>query len=587
MLRSNLIIILLFTVAGLIACTIGVAGPEATSTGRAMLWKTRDIAGYPDNYLEWNTESAYSFLYVRDFRDSLAWMGFNEKGFCVVNSYVEREIEDRPIFNNGTLIFHLLGNCATIEDMDVLMDSLNISDQILSGNFGVIDSTGAAAMYEISWTHVAKYDAAESAEGYIIRTNFSEISGGTDGIERYNRSNAIIGGLVEAERLNPGSLFEEHFRDFSDESSEPVPVPYYDRWFYNRPWGYIKTADSICRGIAASGTVFEGVLPGEPAYTTAMYSLLGNPASTVFLPYFPIGEPPHQATPLTGMQLTSRANQIKSLLFNFPLNSYYIDSFNLRQPGETRLFDILPYFDAAMYDQSTAFLVEWRQGNANLDEALVHSEYWANEAMQLLEDIDQYISSELQANFEANVTEGGYPLSVTFSDMTPHYPVNLSWDFDNDGVIDITDMETPNWVYNTPGTYSVRLFVSSASGEDELIREEYIQVNETEAGTNDLLPLPLLYGSFPNPANLADRHTGVGISFYLPESISNIQIDIFDPKGKRVISKVFLDTLSAGDNLWHWDCRSGAGDSVSSGVYLYRLKLPGYKNISGKLTVIR
>jgi len=159
--RILITFLLLAIGVGIFACTIGVASGEVTSSGRAMLWKTRDIASFPENYLEWNDESTYGFLYVRDERDSLAWMGVNEKGFCIANSYVEREINNRPIFNNGTLIYHLLGNCATISDMDALLDTLNISDQVLSGNFGVIDSTGAAAMYEISWTEVEKYDAAE------------------------------------------------------------------------------------------------------------------------------------------------------------------------------------------------------------------------------------------------------------------------------------------------------------------------------------------------------------------------------------------------------------------------------------------
>ncbi len=572
----------------MIACTIGVASGDVTASGRALLWKTRDIASYPQNYLDWNEESEYGFLYVRDLRDSLAWMGVNEKGFCIANSYVEREIDDRPIFNNGSLIFHLLGNCATISEMDSILDTLNISEQVLSGNFGVIDSTGAAAMYEISWTEVEKYDTMESSEGYIIRTNFSLISGGSNGIERYNRSQQIISNLVNENRLKTSNLLQEHFRDFSDENSEPVTVPFYDRWNLDRPWGYIKTNDSICRGIAASTAIFEGVLPNEPVQSTAMYALLGNPATSVFLPYFPIGMPPHQATSLTGMQLTTRANEIKNLLYNFPENSYYIDSFNLLQSDSTRVFDQILPFDAGMVAETYSFLEEWRAGYASIDDVVIHSEYWVNQGMMLLEDLDCCISDQINADFEANIYIGGYPLTVVFSNQTSHYTNNIYWDFNNDGIYDAAGLETPTWIYTTVGTYSVRLLVSNNANSDEIIRYNYIHVNETSIDEINLLPSPRLIGNFPNPFQVGNnRNNSTEILFYLPEHAEKVKVDIYSPRGRKIFSQVFKDTLYAGEHRWRWNGIDKKGNIVASGIYLYRLKVPGYKNQAKKMTVIR
>jgi len=573
---------------GIFACTIGVASGEVTSSGRAMLWKTRDIASFPENYLEWNDESAYGFLYVRDERDSLAWMGVNEKGFCIANSYVERESNDRPIFNNGSLIYHLLGNCATISDMDTILDTLNISDQILSGNFGVIDSTGAAAMYEISWTEVEKYDAAETDDGYIIRTNFSLISGGNEGIERYTRSNEIISELVQHNMLNAGNLMQSHFRDFSNEYSAGVDVPYYDRWLYNRPWGYIKTNDSICRGIAASSALFEGVMPGEFARTTTMYTLLGNPATSVFLPYFPIGEPPHQATPETGMQLTFRANMIKSQLFNFPDNSYYVDSFNLLEPDSMRVFDIILPFDENMVTETEEFVTSWREGNATDTDAEVHSEIMVNDALTALFNLDQHISRDMKAKFEANVYSGGYPLTVVFSNKTRHYASEIYWDFNNDGVIDAINQETPAWTYYLPGTYSVRLVVGNANGSDELILEDLINVTNTSTDELYLESVPQLLGNFPNPLLLnEDRSHETEILFYLPETKKKVKMTIYNQRGRKVISKIYSDTLSAGQHRWRWDGIDHKGKIVGSGVYIYQLKVPGYKKCTRKLTILR
>lgn len=585
--KAAFLITMFLLISAAYACTIGVASPDITSNGRAMLWKTRDIGSFPDNFLDWNQDSVYSFLYVRDSRDSLAWMGVNDQGFCIANSFVQRQVEDRPIFNNGLLIYYLLGNCASIEQMDALLDTLDITSQVLSGNFGVIDASGAAAVYEISWNQVQKYDAAQADEGYIIRTNFSLITGGDEGIERYNRSQDIINNLAAEDNLNANALIQQHFRDFSDEDSQQIDIPFYDRWFYDRPWGYIKTNDSICRAIAASAAVFTGVLPDEPPQSTSMYALLGNPATSVFLPYFPIDEPPHQATNITGMQLTTAANHIKEAIFNFTENSYYIDSFNLYQPDEEKIFDIVLPFDQQMYDATEQFLIDWRNGNAQEDDALVHSEYWVNAAMAELDSVQSVISHEVIADFDADIYSGGYPLTVNFYDQTIHNPTDISWDFDNNGTIDASNLENVSWVYSQPGDYSVRLLVSNNSSSQELIKENFIHVNQSPVTDNELPAYPSIIGCYPNPLSTNLRSCNPRIQFYLPEAAAGVMIDLFSITGRKVKSHTFADTLAPGYNSWYFDGIDKKGNLLPSGVYLYRLKVPGYRILSNKLVITR
>ncbi|MDP8321934.1 MAG: hypothetical protein RAO94_06255 [Candidatus Stygibacter australis] len=102
-------------------------------------------------------------------------MEAHEKKVCLANSYVEHEIDDRPIFNNGTLILHLLGIVLQLLIWIRFWNKWNTTNQVQSGNFVVIDSTGFAALYEIPWTEVEKYDVAETEEGYVIRTYFPMI----------------------------------------------------------------------------------------------------------------------------------------------------------------------------------------------------------------------------------------------------------------------------------------------------------------------------------------------------------------------------------------------------------------------------
>ena len=569
------------------SCTIGIASGDVTSNGRPLIWKTRDIASFPDNMLAWDENSDIGFIYVKDFRDSLAWMGMNQKGFCIVNSFVERQVQ-RPIFNNGSLMFHLLGNCATIAEMDALLDTLNISDQVLSGNFAVMDSTGSVAMYEISWTEIDKYDVADVDDGYLVRTNFSLISGGDDGIERYQRSVMIIDELIAGDNLDAAHLMQDHVRDFSDDLSNPVNVPYEGKWFNDRPWGYIKSNVSIARGIAASSVIMEGLIPDEKAETTTMYALLGQPAVSVFLPFWAIGSLPMQVIGENSSQITDSANLLKNMIFNYPQNSYYVDSYNLLEDGHERIWDHLFPFEEEMRTAVAEFIPQWRNGILTADNAELLSEEWAYRGAVLLDSLTAYVSMQVEADFSVVNNSGGAPLTVFFQEKSRHYPNAFQWDFDNDGTYDMVGETNPLWTYQNPGTYSVRLFASNAVSDDEYILEGIIQVNDSPANETELSPIPLLLGNYPNPFIMSDQRTAsTQINFYLPQAGSDVVLDIYNQRGQKVLQKEFADTLKAGLQSWNWDGRNSNGSYVSSGIYLYKLSSGAFQSETGKLTVIK
>jgi len=66
------------------------------------------------------------------------------------------------------------------------------------------------------------------------------------------------------------------------------------------------------------------------------------------------------------------------------------------------------------------------------------------------------------ANFKANTTRGNAPLSVTFTDLSQN-ATSWSWDFDNNGQSDST-VQSPVYVYENSGAYTVNLTVSNANG---------------------------------------------------------------------------------------------------------------------------
>ena len=80
------------------------------------------------------------------------------------------------------------------------------------------------------------------------------------------------------------------------------------------------------------------------------------------------------------------------------------------------------------------------------------------------------------AEFSATPTSGTTPLTVQFTDNSTSTPTAWSWDFDNDGIEDSTE-QNPSHIYTTPGTYSVKLTVSNAGGNDSIIKTDYITVS--------------------------------------------------------------------------------------------------------------
>jgi PKD repeat protein len=83
------------------------------------------------------------------------------------------------------------------------------------------------------------------------------------------------------------------------------------------------------------------------------------------------------------------------------------------------------------------------------------------------------------AAFSGDTLSGPAPLTVNFTDASTNTPTSWAWDFDNSGSTDSTS-QNPSNVYSTPGTYTVKLTATNATGSDDEIKTGYITV--TSAG---------------------------------------------------------------------------------------------------------
>ena len=137
----------------------------------------------------------------------------------------------------------------------------------------------------------------------------------------------------------------------------------------------------------------------------------------------------------------------------------------------------------------------------------------------------------------------------------------------------IAALETAEYSDRTalPGS-SYSYYISAVSGGAEIFRSTTVKLA--------LPPRPVtLYQNFPNPFNPSTT-----ISFFIPER-SPVRLDIFDTGGKRV-NTLLQDIKPPGRYDIEWNGINSRGNTVSSGVYFYRLTA-GRKTLTRKLVLMR
>ena len=77
------------------------------------------------------------------------------------------------------------------------------------------------------------------------------------------------------------------------------------------------------------------------------------------------------------------------------------------------------------------------------------------------------------ANFSANYTSSCNPLVVQFTDLSTNSPTSWSWNLGNSTT---STLQNPSTTYTTPGTYTVTLTVSNASGTNAKTITGYITI---------------------------------------------------------------------------------------------------------------
>jgi len=343
-------------------CTIGVASGKATEDGRPLLWKTRDYKS-DYNILFYTETNRYNFIsnITTSYGFNKSWMGVNEKGFAILNSLSSdlKKSENGP--GNGDFMHIALAFCSTVAEFQDLLDRTNISGRTTNANFGVIDSTGAAMIFETAGKEYWKFDANDSdqsPEGYVLRTNFSFNGGGKGGLQRFERTNKLIKDFYSGDSLNYKSIIRYQMRDLVDRDNQKIAIPWEGRWGES-PVGYIHCTNSISRPTSIGAAVFHGVKEGELARLTTMWTIIGQPAASIATPYWPIGKASKLSSHEKRSGLFNITAKIKNQLFDYR-NKNFINTNKLRNNNGTGLWNYTFKVEDEIFAVTKECIQNWR-----------------------------------------------------------------------------------------------------------------------------------------------------------------------------------------------------------------------------------
>jgi len=189
------------------------------------------------------------------------------------------------------------------------------------------------------------------------------------------------------------------------------------------------------------------------------------------------------------------------------------------------------------------------------------------------------LNKEFYSEFNANPIIGQSPLEVNFFDESLGNPTIWEWDFDNDGFIDSNE-QNPTYVYNEIGVYTVSLTISDSTLQDTQIKENYINVTQTGSQHSIISVETKLYQNYPNPFNPITT-----IEFSIQNN-SKVDLSIFNIKGQKV-KTLANNVFEKGNHTTIWNGDDDNGNSVSSGIYYYNLKVNNKTNIVKKCLLLK
>ena len=185
-------------------------------------------------------------------------------------------------------------------------------------------------------------------------------------------------------------------------------------------------------------------------------------------------------------------------------------------------------------------------------------------------EINKIPPSNLDNNVSQNIVNLNWVAPIS------HYLLGykILRSFDDGEPILLVELYDEVYYLDEVGQSGIFIYYVSAvypNGESDVITTEAI-VAVSEIDINDLILPTYLIGNYPNPFNPETT-----IQYSLPVA-SNLRVDIYNNKGQRVRTLIDRE-YPAGKHKVLWNGRDNNGQSVSSGIYFYKMVTGDYVSV--------
>ncbi len=350
---------------GLNETSSGLASGSATPDGRPLLWKSRDRGGTAPVEFHYYDDGRIPFIAVTDENSTTTYYGgLNALGFGLENTDAHNIQHGQH--NDGRVILDALAQCRTVDDLAGLLDSADQVDEFgrYGYTYGCIDAYGGAAIYEAFQRGHRRYDAIDSPDGILIRSNYAyqgdDPAGNpnTYGLHRHNRIMQLFRAAHARGELNAQYIMQTVARDLTIDKFSPYPLPfrgYYSNGNQSLPYGCIDNNTAVCRSTTTAVMVAQGVRDGERPDNAILWSMNGSPVAGIMTPlWVRAGSTPVEYDGRDSSRINGRIIQLYNIIYGtFP---GAVDTWLLTNPQGTGLWDFLLPLERSVFAKTERFI---------------------------------------------------------------------------------------------------------------------------------------------------------------------------------------------------------------------------------------
>jgi hypothetical protein len=364
-------------------CTIGVFSGRATTDGRPMLWKNRDVSNAVQKYCYFEPPDdadrpVYGFLgncYSND--TTRVYMGVNEVGFAIMNSN-SYNLGDSVVqgINDGDLMRLALERCASLEEFEAFLDLTAVKGRQDCWNIGTFDASGNAALYECSNFSYVKFDANDPEavpDGIILRATFG-LSGTPArriGTERYKRATRLVNERINEAPIDAEFILQTLARDLANPIADPYPLPYTGSQNRQPRGAVLSEMVTINRNISRSCMVLRGVKPGEDPSLATSFCMIGPPVISVAYPlWVKAGQVPEPLNAGDEVPMYVQANRHRAELYPYPKSPLYLNSLYLVDEDSGGIYSYTMPLEKEVLSIADQYVDQWFSDVPGRDEVL-------------------------------------------------------------------------------------------------------------------------------------------------------------------------------------------------------------------------